>query len=148
MSRAQKHLLHPYRGMTLVLFNINCSRGCARRKLCFHVENCEHADQKQLTRPLAFHLDMESTHGHPASCRARPANVADSLEDVRWIRGLECKKLPTATYAFFPNLQKKTLFLPLDRDRDFLSSVFYTAAPKYVCITRLTGARHLSPAAL
>ena len=141
-------MLHPYRGMTLVLFNVNCSCGCARRKLCFHVENCEQADQKQLTRPLAFHLDMESTHGHPASCRARPANVADSLEDVRWIRGLECKKLPTASYAFFPKLQKKTLFLPLDRDRDFLSSVFYTAAPKYVCITRLTGARHLSPAAL
>ena len=29
---------------------IICSRCCTRRNLRFHVENCQHADQKQLTR--------------------------------------------------------------------------------------------------
>ena len=28
------------------LIYIICSRGCARRHLCFHVENCQHATQK------------------------------------------------------------------------------------------------------
>ena len=40
-----------------------CSRCCKRRNLCFHVENCQHADRKQLTRRYAFDLDTESTHG-------------------------------------------------------------------------------------
>ena len=43
---------------------------------------------------------------------------------------------------------EKGLFLPSDRDRDFLSSVFYTPAAKCFCIRRLAGARHLSPAVL
>ena len=29
---------------------IICSRCCTRRNLRFHVENCQHADHKQLTR--------------------------------------------------------------------------------------------------
>ena len=43
---------------------------------------------------------------------------------------------------------EKGLFLPSERDREFLSPVFYTAAPKCVCIRRLAGARHLSPVVL
>ena len=35
--------------------------------------------------------------------------------------------------------------MPSERDREFLSPVFYTAAPKSVCIRRLAGARRLSP---
>ena len=66
---------------------IICSRCCTRRNLRFHVENCQHADQKQLTGRQAFDLDIEATHCQPASCRARPVNVDDGLEDIRWIRG-------------------------------------------------------------
>ena len=43
---------------------------------------------------------------------------------------------------------EKGLLLPSERDGDFLSPVFYTAASKCVCITRLVGARHLSPVVL
>ena len=41
-----------------------CSRGCTRLHLDIDVENCQHVDQKQLTRRLALDLDMESTHYH------------------------------------------------------------------------------------
>ena len=51
--------------------------------------------------------------------------------------------MPAASYALLPNL-KKGLFLPSERDRDFLLPVFYKAAPKCICIRRLAGARHLS----
>ena len=54
-------------------------------------------------------LDVEATHGQPGSCRARPVNVDDCLEDIRWIRGLGGEKLPAASYALLPNL-KKSLF--------------------------------------
>ena len=32
-----------------------------------------------------FDLDIEPTHGQPASCRARPMKVDGFLEDIRWI---------------------------------------------------------------
>ena len=44
--------------------------------------------------------------------------------------------------------KKKAYFLPSERDREFLSPVFYTAAPKCVCIRCLAGACHLSPVVL
>ena len=118
-----------------------------RRNLRFHVENCQHADQKQLTRRQAFDLDIEATHGQRGSCRARPVNVDDGLEDIRWIRGLGGEKLPAASYALLPNLNKG-LFFAIGEGSSFLSPVFYTAAPKCVCIRRLVGARHLSPVVL
>ena len=124
------------------IFRSICSRCCTRRNLRFHIENCQHADQKQLTRRYAFDLDIESTHGQPGSCRTTPVNIDDGLEDIRWIRGLGGEKLPAASYAFLPNLENG-LFLPSERDRDFLSPVFYTAAPKRVCIRRLAGDRHV-----
>ena len=131
-------------GKHVCFSRIICSHCCTRQNLRFHVENCQHADQKQLTRQLAFDLDIEATYGQPGSRRARPVNVDDGLEDIRCIRGLGGEKLPAASYSLLPNL-KKGLFLPSERDREFLSPVFYTAAPKCVCIKRLAGARHLSP---
>ena len=76
----------------------------------FTLKICQHADQKQLTRRLAFDLDIEAIHRQPASCRARPVNVDDGLEDIRWIRGLGGEKLPAASNALLSNL-KKRLFL-------------------------------------
>ena len=89
---------------------IICSRCCTRRSLRFHVENCQYADQKQFTRRYAFDLDIESTHGQPGSCRARPVNVDDGLEDIRWIRGLGGEKLLAASYSLHPNLKKRSNF--------------------------------------
>ena len=37
-------------------------------------------------------------------------NVDDSLEDIRWIRGLGGEKLPAASYALLPNLKKRSIF--------------------------------------
>ena len=106
------------RNKIFVFFIIICSRCCTRRNLRFHVENCQHSEQKQLTRRQAFDLDIESTHGQPASCRASPVDVDDGLEDIRWIRGLRGEKLPAASYALLLNL-KKGPFLPSERDREF-----------------------------
>ena len=89
---------------------IICSRCCTRRNLRFHVENSQHADQKQLTRQQAFDLDIKATHDQPGWCRARPVNVDDGLEDIRWIRGLEGEKLNAASNALLPNLKKGLLF--------------------------------------
>ena len=50
-------------------------------------------------------------------------NVHDGPEDIRWIRGLGGEKMPAASYALLPNL--KAYFLPSERDREFLSPVFY-----------------------
>ena len=47
---------------------------------------------------------------------------------------------------YSPQPENRPTFLPLERDRDFLSSVFYTSAPKCICTGRLAGARHESPA--
>ena len=79
--------------------SIFSSRCCTRRNLRFHVENCQDADQKQLTQIQAFDLDIELTHGQSGSCRARPWNVDDGLEDIRRIRGLGGEKLPAASNA-------------------------------------------------
>ena len=75
-------------------------------------------------------------------------HVDDGLEDIRWIRGLRGERLPAASYALLPNPKKGHSFLPSERDQKMLSPVFYTAAPKCVCIRRLSGARHLSPVVL
>ena len=92
---------------------------CTRRNLRFHVENCQHADQKQLTR--RYDLDIEATHRQPASCWARPANVDDGLEDIRWIRGLGGEKLPAASNALLSNLKKRLFFAIGEGSRIFLA---------------------------
>ena len=68
--------------------------------------------KKQLTRRLAFDLDIEAIHRQPASCRARPVNVDDGLEDIRWIRGLGGEKLPAASNVL-SNLKKRLLFFAI-----------------------------------
>ena len=89
-----------------VLEKIICSRGCTRRSLCFHlkivntlIENSSHDD-----RP-SIYLDVESTHGQPASCRARPMNVNEGLGHIRWICGLGGERLPAASCALLPHLK-------------------------------------------
>ena len=117
-----------------IIFSRCCT--CTRRNLRFHVENCQHADQKQLTRRLAFDLDIETTQRQPASCRARPVNVDDGLEDIRWIRGLGGEKLPAASNLLLSNL-KKRLFFAIGEGSRIWSPDFYTAAPKHVCVLSL-----------
>ena len=57
-------------------------------------------------RPWTFDLDIELAHGQPASCWARPVSIDDGLEVIMWIRCLGGERLPTASYALRPNLNK------------------------------------------
>ena len=76
----------------------------------FCVVNCQHADQKQLVRRWPFDLDIESAHGQPALCRARPSSLGDGLGYFRSIHVLGDQSLPAASYALLPNPKKKTFF--------------------------------------
>ena len=110
-----------------------------RRKLRFHVENCQHADQKQLTRRQAFDLDIEATHGQPGSCRARPVNVDDGLEDIRWIRGLGGEKLPAASNALLSNLKKGLFFAIAEGSRIFVACFLHSS--DQMCMYQTPGRR-------
>ena len=46
-----------------------------------------------------FDLDIESTHGQPASCRARPVNIDDHLENSMWTHGVGGERLPAVSYV-------------------------------------------------
>ena len=126
---------------------IICSRCCTRRNLRFNVQNFQHADLKHLTRRQAFDLDIEATHGQHGSCRTRPVNVDDGLEDTRWIRGLGGEKLSAASNALLPNLQKGLFFSIGEESRNFVACFLHSSA-QMCCIRRLAGARHLSPVVL
>ena len=84
------------------------SRGCRRRNLFSLAANCQHADNKSAWATI----DLRSRHrpdGQSAWCPARPTNVDDGLEDIRWINGLGGESLPAASWALPPN-PKKTHF--------------------------------------
>ena len=73
--------------------------------------------KSKLTRRYTFDLDKESTHGQPASCRAKPMKVDDGLEHIGRIRGLGGERLPAVSHALLPNVKKKLYFLPSERTR-------------------------------
>ena len=116
------------RGKNNCFSRIICSRCCTRRNFRFHVENFQHADQKELTRRLGFDLDIEATHDQPGSFRARPANVDDGLEDIRWIRGLGGEKLPAASYDLLPNLKRGLFFAIGEGSRIFVTCFLHSSA--------------------
>ena len=74
-------------------------------------------------------------------------NVDDGFEYIRWIHG-RGREVARGALRSSTKPEKNVYLLPSERDREFLSSVFYTSAPKCVCIMRLAGAGHVSPAVL
>ena len=84
-----------------------------------------------LTRRQTFDLDTKSTHSQPASCRARPMNVDDDLEDIRWIRGLGGERLPVASYALLPNLKKGIFFAIGEGSRNFVVCFLHTSGQMF-----------------
>ena len=74
----------------------------------FTLKICQHADQKQLTRRLAFDLDIEAIHRQPASCRARLKNVDDDLQDIRWIPDLGGKEAARGVLRSSPSPDKRS----------------------------------------
>ena len=98
------------------------------------------------SRRNSFDLDIESTRGQPASCRARPVNIDDELENSMWIHGLGGETLPAVSYALFPNLEKYLFFAIGQGSRFFVVCFLYTSGRMFFGQTRLAGARHISPA--
>ena len=105
---AEKYRRHGQNGKKMCFFNIivhAAARGgtCALtlKIVSTLIKNSSRDDRPSIS---------ESTHGQPAPCRARPVNVDDGLEDVRWIRGLGSEKLRAASYALLSNLKKGLLF--------------------------------------
>ena len=80
----------------------------------------------QLMRRWTFDLNIDPTHGQPASYWARPVHVDEGLYVITWIRCLGGERLPTASYALRPNMNK--LFFSASEEGSRLSSVFYTPA--------------------
>ena len=97
---------------------------------------CQHADQKQLTRRQAFDLDIEATHGQRDSCRARPVNVDDGLEDIRWIRGLEVAR---GVQRSSPKPEKRPIFAIGEGSRIFVACFLHSTAQ--MCLYQPPGRR-------
>ena len=97
------------------------------------------------SRRYTFDIDVESTHGQPASCRARPVNIDDDLQNSMWIRGLGGERLPAMSYALCPNLKKCQIFAIGAGSRSSVVCFLYTRGQMYF-LRRLAGARHISPA--
>ena len=57
------------------------------------------------SRRYTFDIDLASTHGQPASCRARPVNIDDDIQNSMWICGLGGERLLAMSYALCPNLK-------------------------------------------
>ena len=76
-------------------------------------------------------MDVRSRHRtSPRSTRfvlGKASDIDDGLKVIMWIRCLGGERLPTASYALRPNLNK-LFFASEKRDGDFLSFVFYTPA--------------------
>ena len=92
--------------------------------------NIQKHSTQQLTRRQAFNLDIEPTHGQPASYRARPVTIDDGLEDIMWIRCLGDERLPTAFYALCPNLNK-LLFSPREEGSRYFVVCFLHPSRRY-----------------
>ena len=117
-------------GKNVCFSRIIWSRCRTRRSLRFPVENCRH-DQKQLTQRQAFDIDIEATHAQPGSCLARPVNVDDGYEDIRWICGLGGEKLPTASCALLPDLKEGLSFAMGEGSRNFVPCLLHSNSQTY-----------------
>ena len=71
---------------------------------------------------------MEPTHGPPGSCRSRPVNSDDGLEDIRWIRGIGGEMLPVASYALLPSLEEGLSFAIGEGSRIFVACFVHSSA--------------------
>ena len=92
-----------------------CSCGCTRRNLCFTLKivNTLIKNSSRDDRPSISTYNQATANPlrvGPASCRARPMNVDDGIEDIRLIHVLGGERLPLAFYALLPNPTKCLVF--------------------------------------
>ena len=106
---------------------------------CLQSDKCCEYVQHVIRSTYYTHLDIEATHSQPGSCRARPVNVDDGLEDIRWIRGLGGEKLPAASNALLPNLKKCLYFAIGEGSRIFVACFLQSSAQ--MCLYQTPGRR-------
>ena len=84
------------------------TRLLAAQFVCSTLKMSTRCDQKQAHATIDVRSQHRINARQPPSCRARPMNADDSLEDIWWIRGLGGKRLPAVSYALLH--KKKCLF--------------------------------------
>ena len=104
-----------------LIFDFPPPHGCRRRNFVFLVANCQHGDRNQLVPRSELDLDIDSAQGQPARYLARPTNIDDGLEGIRWSHGLGGESLRAASHGILTN-QKKSLFFAI---RDGCRIVFF-----------------------
>ena len=93
------------------------------------------------SRRYTFDLNIESTYGQPASCRARPVNI-DDLQNSKRIDFLGGQRLPVMSYAFCPNLKKCLIFAIGEESRIFFICFLYKSGQTPGrCPPQITGLR-------
>ena len=79
-------------------------------------------------------IDVRSRHiTNPRSTRfvpARPVNIDDGPQSILWIRCLGDKRLPTASYALRPNLNKR-FFSPREEGSRYFVVCFLHTSRRY-----------------
>ena len=94
-------------------------------------------------RRWTFDLDIKLAHGQPASYWARPVNTDDGLKVIMWIRCLGGERLPTASYALCPNLNK--LFFSSGSSSERRIEIFCRLFSTYQPTTHLQSRYKISP---
>ena len=114
-----------------------CSCGCTRRNLCFTLKivNTLIKNSSRDDRPSISTYNQATANPlrvGPASCRARPKNVDDGIEDIMWLRGVGGERLPAASYALLPN-PKKGLFFAIGKgSRIFVVCFLHTRGQMFL----------------
>ena len=116
----------------LVVSSFFLPDGCRRRNLFSLVASCQHGDRNQPVRRSTLDLNIDSDHGQPARCPARPTNVDDGLEAIRWIHGLGGESLPAASNGILPNVTKNLVFAIRDGWSIFVSCFAHTSGQLFV----------------
>ena len=99
------------------------------------------------SRRYTFDIDVESTHGQPASCRARPVNIDDDLQHSMGVRGLGGERMPAMSYALCPNFKKCQIFAIGAGSRFLVVCFLYTSGQMFFsqtpgrCPPHITGLR-------
>ena len=96
------------------------------------------------SRRYTFDIDVESTHGQPASSRARPVYI-DDAQNSKWIRGSRGREVARDALRSLPKNLKKCLIFAIGEGSRLLVVFFCTPASKCFFLGRLAGARHISP---
>ena len=97
------------------------------------------------SRRYTFDLDIESTHGQPASCRARLVNVDDHLKNSLWIHGVG-GEIARGVLRTLLKHAEMSIFCQRRGIEIFCGLLSIHERPNLSSLRRLPCGRHMSPA--